>query len=127
MKSGRLYTSLVLGAAMLVSATAFAGEKETVETQKAMTVNGSPLPAGKYTVTWEGSGPSVELKFLKGKNVVATTPAQVVNQKTAVAGGIVTRSDNANIVLTQIRPEGKKYVLSIGGASVQTAEDNGSK
>ena len=127
MKSGRLYTSLVLGAAMLVSATAFAGEKETVETQKAMTVNGSPLPAGKYTVTWEGSGPSVELKFLKGKNVVATTPAQVVNQKTAVVGGIVTRSDNANIVLTQIRPEGKKYVLSIGGAPVQTAEDNGSK
>src|SRR5579863_7124427 len=127
MKTGKLYASLMLGAAMLVSATAFAAEKETVETQRAMTVNGSPLPAGSYTVTWEGSGPSVELKFLKGKNVVATAPAQVVNQKTASAGGIVTRKDNDSVALTQIRPEGKKYVLSIGGEAVQTAADNSSK
>lgn len=127
MKTGKLYTSLMLGAAMLVSASAFAGEKETVETQRAMTVNGSPLPAGSYTVTWEGSGPSVELKFLKGKKLVATVPAQVVNQKTASAGGIVTRKDNDSVVLTQIRPEGKKYVLSIGGETEQTAAENGSK
>ena len=124
MKSGKLYTSLVLGAAMLMSAAAFAGEKETMETQKAMTVNGNPLPAGKYTVTWEGSGPSVELKFLKGKNVVATAPAQVVNQKNTVSGGIVTRKDNESVALTQIRPEGKKYVLSIGAEPVQTAAEN---
>jgi hypothetical protein len=127
MKTGKLYTSLVLGAAMLVSASAFAAEKEKVETELAMTVNGSPLPAGSYTVTWEGSGPTVELKFLKGKNVVATAPAQVVNQKTASAGGIVTGKDNDSVALTQIRPEGKKYVLTIGGDAVQTAADNGSK
>jgi hypothetical protein len=89
-----------------------------------MTVNGIPLPAGKYTVTWEGSGPGVELKFLKGKNVVATVPAQVVNQKTVVAGGIVIRNDKDTVALTQIRPEGKKYVLSIGGETVQTEAEN---
>jgi hypothetical protein len=127
MKTGKLYTSLMLGAAMLFSASAFAAEKEKLETDRAMTVNGSPLPAGSYTVTWEGSGPSVEVKFFKGKNVVATAPAQVVNQKTASAGGIVTRKDNDSVALTQIRPEGKKYVLTIGGDSVQTAADNGSK
>lgn len=127
MKSRWIYTSLLMVAAVLMSANAFAGEKEKVETQQAMTVNGNQLPAGNYTVTWEGSGPSVELKFLKGKNVVATVPAQVVNQKTAVAGGIVTRKDNDSVVLTQIRPEGKKYVLSIGGESVQTAAANSSK
>ena len=112
---------------MLISATAFAGEKETLETQKAMTVNGSPLPAGKYTVTWEGSGPGVELKFLKGKNVVATVPAQLVNEKTAGAGGIVTRKENDSVVLTQIRPEGKKYILNIGAEPVQTAAENSGK
>jgi len=127
MKSGKLYTSLVLGAAMLVSATAFAGEKETVETQKAMTVNGSPLPAGKYTVSWEGNGPSVELKFTKGKNVVATVPAQVLSQKTVVSSGIVTKQENGSVVLTQIRPEGKKYILSIGGDVVQAAAENSGK
>lgn len=127
MKTGKLCTSLMLGVAMLVSASAFAAEKEKVETERAMTVNGNPLPAGSYTVTWEGSGPTVELKFLKGKNVVATVPAQLVNQKTASAGGIVTRKDNDSVALTQIRPEGKKYVLTIGGEAVQTAADNGSK
>jgi hypothetical protein len=127
MKSGKLYTSLVLGAAMLVSATAFAGEKETVETQRAMMVNGSPLPAGKYTVSWEGNGPSVELKFTKGKNVVATVPAQVLSQKTVVSSGIVTKQENGSVVLTQIRPEGKKYILSIGGDVVQAAAENSGK
>ena len=52
-----------------------------------------------------------------------------MNQKTASAGGIVTRKDkdNDSVALTQIRPEGKKYVLSIGGEAVQTAADNSSK
>jgi hypothetical protein len=127
MKSRKLYPSLVLGAAMLVSATAFAGEKETLETQKAMTVNGNPLAAGKYTVTWEGTGPSVELKFLKGKNVVATVPAQLVNLKTVGNSGIVTRKDNDSVALTQIRPEGKKYVLTIGSEPVQTASETSGK
>ncbi len=124
MKSGKLYTSLVLGAAMLVSANAFAGEKEKLETHKAIAVNGNALPAGKYTVTWEGSGPSVELKFLKGKSVVATVPAQIVSQKTVGNAGIVTKQENGTVVLTQILPEGKKYILSIGGDVVQTAAEN---
>ena len=110
-----------------MSVNAFAADKQTLETDQALTVNGNRLPAGTYTVTWEGNGPSVELKFLKGKNVVATVPAQVVNQKSAVAGGIVTRTDNNSVALTQIRPAGKKYVLSIGAESVQTAAENGSK
>ncbi len=124
MKSRTLYTNLLLGAAMLVATNAVAAEKVTVETQQAMTVNGNQLPAGKYTVTWDGSGPSVELKFLKGKNVVTTVPAQVVNLKDAAPGSIVTRKDAGNVALTQIRPEGKKYVLTIGGEAVQTAAEN---
>jgi len=110
---------------MLMAATAFAAEKVTVETREALTVNGNQLPVGKYTVTWDGSGPSVELKFLKGKNVVATVPAQVVNLKTVTSpGGIVTKRDNNNVSLTQIQPSGKKYALTIGDESVQTAAEN---
>jgi len=110
---------------MLMAATAFAAEKVTVETREALTVNGNQLPVGKYTVTWDGSGPSVELKFLKGKNVVATVPAQVVNLKTVTSpGGIVTKRDNNNVSLTQIQPNGKKYALTIGDESVQTAAEN---
>jgi len=127
MKSRKIYSSLLLGAALLVAANAFAAEKETVETHEAMTVNGTSLPAGKYTVTWEGSGPSVELAFHKGKNVVATVPAHVVNMKAAGSAGFVINRDKGSVELTQIRPEGKKYVLTIGGESVQTAAQNSSK
>jgi len=127
MKSRRLYSSFMLGAVLLVAATALAAEKETVETRETVTVNGNQLPAGKYTVTWEGNGPTVELKFLKGKNVVATVPAQVVNLKTASPGGIVTAKGNNTVALTQIRPEGKKYALNIGSESVQTAAENSGK
>lgn len=127
MKSRRLYSSLMLSAVLLLAATALAAEKETVETRETVTVNGNQLPAGKYIVTWEGSGPTVELKFLKGKNVMATVPAQVANLKTASPGGIVTTKENNRVVLTQIRPEGKKYTLNIGSESTETAAENGGK
>ena len=127
MKSRKFYSSLLLGAALLMAANAFAAEKETVETHQAMTVNGTPLPAGKYTVTWEGSGPNVELAFHKGKNVVATVPAKVVNMKTTGPAGFVINREKGNVELTQIRPEGKKYVLTIGGESVETAAQNSPK
>jgi hypothetical protein len=127
MKSRRLSSSLMLSAILLLAATAFAAEKETVETRETVTVNGSQLPAGKYTVTWEGSGPTVQLKFLKGKNVVATVPAQLVNLKTISPGGIVTAKENDRVALTQIRPEGKKYTLNIGSESTETAAENGGR
>jgi hypothetical protein len=113
----------MLGAVLLVAATAFAGEKEIVETRQTMSVNGNQLPAGRYTVTWEGSGPTVELRFLKGKNVVATVPAQVVNLKTTSPGGIVTERDTNGVTLTQIRPGGKKYTLTIGSESVEASTE----
>jgi hypothetical protein len=126
MKSGRLSVGLLLGAVVLLTASAIAAEKTTVETRQTMTVNGTPLPAGKYKVSWEGSGPGVELKFMKGNDVVATAPAQVVNQKTKIAtnAGIVIRRDSDRVALTQIRPQGKKYVLNIGGETEQTAAEN---
>ena len=127
MKSRKLHSTLLLGAALLLAANVFAAEKETVETHQAMTVNGTPLPAGKYTVTWEGSGPSVQLVFHKGKNVVATVPAHVVNMKAAGAAALVINRDKGSVELTQIRPEGKKYILTIGGESVETAAQNSPK
>jgi hypothetical protein len=127
MKSGKLSTSLLLGVVLLAS-TAFAAEKTNLQTTKAMTVNGNSLPAGKYTVTWDGSGPSVELKFLKGKYVVATVPGQVVSLKaTTSPGSIVTKTDAGSLSLTEIRPDGKNYALTIGGEVVQTAAENNTK
>jgi hypothetical protein len=51
----------------------------------------------------------------------------VANLKTASPGGIVTTKENNRVVLTQIRPEGKKYTLNIGSQSIETAAENGGK
>jgi len=126
MKSARSVIGLLLGLVMLFAATAFAGEKVTVETRQLTTVNGNLLPAGKYTVTWEGSGPSVELKFSKGGNVVATVPAQLVKLNAANSPGFtVIKTDNGKVTLTQIQPTGKKYALTIGADAVQAAQNSG--
>ena len=126
-KFGKFSTTLLLGTVMF-TASAFAAEKTTVEIRNPVMLNGSQLAAGKYTVTWEGNGPSVELKFVKGKDVAVTVPAHFVNLNTATYPGlIVTKHDNDSVVLTEIMPSGKKYALAIGNDSVQTAADTSTK
>jgi hypothetical protein len=36
------------------------------------------LPAGEYTVQWEGDGPDVELKIKRHNRVKATVPAKLI-------------------------------------------------
>ncbi|MBZ5681945.1 MAG: DUF2911 domain-containing protein [Acidobacteriia bacterium] len=128
MKSGKFFTSLLLGVVMAMAATASAAEKATLELRDAVTVNGKQVPAGKYTLTWEDSGPNVELKFLKGKNVIVTTTAQEVSLATAaLRNAIVTKDGDSPLALTQLQFAGKKYALAISADSVQTAADTGQK
>jgi len=39
------------------------------------------LKAGDYKAAWEGTGSEVQVKILKGKEVVATVPAKLEDQK----------------------------------------------
>ena len=127
MQSRMLYKSLIAAAVLLMTFPAFAGEKEKIETRQTMTVNGNQLPAGKYTVTWEGNGPSVELKFVQAGKVVVTAAAQLVTQKTESVGAVLTQNTNDGVVLTEIQPIGKKYTLTIGKGAVETTAENNGK
>ena len=69
---------LVLGLALMLASSALALSKGNLELSDAVTLNGTTLKAGEYKVQWEGSGPNVEVSILKGKNVVATAQAHVV-------------------------------------------------
>jgi hypothetical protein len=40
-------------------------------------VGSTQLKAGDYKATWEGTGSDVQVKILKGKEVVATVPAKL--------------------------------------------------
>jgi hypothetical protein len=119
MKFATVSKSLVLGLALLMASSAFAGTKASLQISNPVNVNGTTLKPGDYKVQWEGAGPSVELSILQGKNVVAKVPARVVELQTpAASDAAVTRTnDNGARTLAGLRFEGKKFALEVGEAS----------
>jgi len=118
MKAGNLSKGLLLGLTLLLATTLFAAgdsNKGSLQTLSAVTVNGTNLPAGDYAVKWEGSGSNVQMSILKGKKVVLTTPAHLVELGApAAADSAVVKNDNGNRLLSEVRFGGKKYALQIG-------------
>jgi hypothetical protein len=119
MKFATVSKSLVLGLALLLASSAFAGTKANLQLSNPVTLNGTTLKAGDYKVQWEGSGPNVEVSILKGKNVVAKVPAHVVELQTAAASdaAVTKKNDNGPNTLAGLRFEGKKIALELGEAS----------
>jgi hypothetical protein len=113
----------ILGAALLFSAGAFAqGEnKGKLSLPESVTVEGKQLPPGDYKVQWEGTGPNVEVKILKGKETVATAPARVVPQqyKNGVDAFGATKQQDGTRVLSAIYFGGKNFSLEIAQNSAQ--------
>ncbi|HEY1262419.1 MAG TPA: hypothetical protein VGF06_02785 [Terriglobales bacterium] len=116
MKLRNGFKGLVLGLALLLTTTAFAANKGSLQISDPTSVAGKQLAAGDYTVQWEGSGPSVEVSILKGKKVVATVPARVtsLDQASSYNSAVVTKSSDGGRTLSQIRFSGKKFALQIG-------------
>jgi hypothetical protein len=119
MKLLNISKGLFLGLALLLATSAFAANKGSLQVSDSTSVAGKQLPAGDYTVQWEGNGPSVEVSILKGKKVVATVPARVTNldQASEYNSAVVSKSSDGARTLSQIRFSGKKYALEIGGES----------
>jgi hypothetical protein len=72
---------------------------------------------------WTGTGPDVELSISNGSGTVAKVPAQLLPlQKAGASTGYSTNADQSgNKALTGIFFGGKKYEISIGGASAASA------
>jgi hypothetical protein len=119
MKFATVSKSLVLGLALLLASSAFAGTKANLQLSNPVTLNGTTLKAGDYKVQWEGSGPNVEVSILKGKNVVAKVPAHVVELQTAASSdaAVTRKNDSGPSTLAGLRFEGKKVALELGEAS----------
>lgn len=118
-------SSLLLAAATLLATSAFAANKASMRLQEPVNVSGKQLTPGGYTVSWEGSGPGVELSILKGKNVVAKVPAKVVDlPKASAHSAIVTRNSGGAAELTEIQFGGKKFALEVGDAGNQAEASN---
>jgi hypothetical protein len=121
MKFTAVAKSAVLGLALLVAVSAFAGTKASLQITDPINVNGTTLKPGDYKVTWDGNGPNVEVSILQGKNVVAKVPARVVDLQAPSANNaaVIRKSDDGTNSLAGVRFEGKKFALELGDAGMQ--------
>jgi hypothetical protein len=108
--------SLLFGATLLFSSAAIAGEtnKSSVQLADKVIVEGKAL-TGKYTVEWSGSGPTVQVTLLQGKQTVATFPAHVTEQantNSQDAYSTSTAPDGSKLLIA-IYPSGKRFFLQV--------------
>ena len=119
MKFATVSKSIVLGLALLLALSALAATKGSLQLSNNVTLNGTTLKPGDYKVQWEGSGPNVEVKILRGKNVLATVAAHVIELQTPSASdaAVTRKNDSGPNSLVGVRFEGKKFALELGEAS----------
>jgi hypothetical protein len=124
MKFATVSKSVVMGLALLLASSAFAGTKDNatkgeLQLTSAVTLNGTTLKPGDYKLQWEGTGPSVEVSILQGKNLIAKTSATVVDLSSPApnTAAIVRKNDDGTSSLTGARFSGKKVALELGASS----------
>lgn len=113
------FTVMILVLALFPAAGMFAANdshKGDATISAPVQVAGKKLPAGEYTIKWDGTGPTAQVSFIRDRQVVATVPAKVVtlDQKANRDAVEVKTASNGDRTLTAIRFEGKNYVLEIG-------------
>jgi len=119
MKFATVSKTLVMGLALLLASSAFAATKADLQLTSTVTVNGTTLKPGDYKLQWDGTGPGVEVSIMQGKNVVAKTPATVVDLSgpSEHSAAVVHKNDDGTNSLAGARFQGKKYALELGASS----------
>jgi len=123
MKFAKVSKGLLLGLSLLLATSVFATNihsyKGSLQLENSVTVSGKTLPAGDYSVKWEGTGSSVQLNILQGRKVVASTPARVVDldQSSVSDSTVLKNNGDGSKSLAEIRFGGKKYAIAIGEES----------
>ena len=113
------FTSALIGFAMLLTASAFAADKGSMQVRSPVMVGKIQLLAGDYTVQWEGTGPDVELTIKRDKKVKATVPAKLVPENSTFDQNatIIRAESDGSRKLIAIRLSGKRFTLQIESQS----------
>ena len=124
-RTGRI-TYALMSFAMLFATTAFADDKGSLHVQSPTMAGTTQLPAGEYTVQWEGPGPDVELKIKLHNRVKATGPATApatvmpLDQPLTEDAATLDTDGNGDRRLLEIGFSGKKFFLQIEPQSAST-------
>ena len=120
---------VVVLAVVLFALGSWAESKGALQLQHPASVGDKTLATGDYTVRWEGTGDQVQLKIYKGKEVVASVPARVIqlNSPAPYSSAVVSEGENGGGMLSQIRFGGKKYALQISNAGGSSGSSGASR
>lgn len=129
MKLNTLAKTLVLGLAVLLATGAFASNKGSFHVDESIVLNGQQIPAGDYTVRWEGAGPDVQLSVMQGKREIAKASAKVVDLDNPANGNsvVLNNSGSGAPSVSQLRFSGKKTALAIDSSDRASMSNPGSK
>ncbi len=114
--SVRITMVLPLALALLVPFDAIARPKNehNVIIPQSMQVGSTQLKPGSYKVEWDGTGPSLQVSFLKNGKTVATTEGKMVEQdKPSPYTEVVCDTAGKTARLEEINFRGKKEMLVI--------------
>jgi hypothetical protein len=127
MKLSNISSRLLLGMTLLLATGASATSKGALKLDEAVSVNGTHLAKGEYEVTWDGTGPEIELNVIQSKKVVVTVPARLVqlNHPGSGQGYGTQKEEDGTTSLTSIYFSGKNYELAIRKESVGTEPTKG--
>jgi hypothetical protein len=131
MKFAKVSKGLLLGLSLLLATSVFASNihsyKGSLQLENPVTVSGKTLPAGDYSVKWEGTGSNVQLNILQGRKVVASASARLVDleQSSNSNSTVLKNNGDGSKSLAEIRFGGKKYALAIDEMA-SSAEMSGS-
>jgi hypothetical protein len=120
------------GAALLFASSALAGDtnKGTLNVSEQVSVDGKTLNPGTYKVQWDGTGPTVQVTLLQGKQTVATFSAHLTEQSSKNSQNAYTSSpaSDGSRALTAIYLGSKHAILEVEqNGNAQQSDNQGSK
>ena len=129
MNFSKISKNLLATLALLLATSAFAANKRNkglIELNQPATVGGHQLAPGQYKLTWDGTGPNVDLMILSYGKLVATVPAHLIelSRPERNNGYEVHTNDDGSQTLTSIEFGGKKYGLTFGGEATMTEPES---
>jgi hypothetical protein len=112
------YAALLSMIALLSTLSALARDKNqhSVEISDAVQVGGTQLKPGNYKLEWQGTGPEVQVSFVRDGKTIATAPGTLkVDDPRVTQNAVVTQTTSANTTtLTEIDFSHNKESLVFG-------------
>ncbi|MBV9180112.1 MAG: hypothetical protein JO356_02270 [Acidobacteria bacterium] len=125
MDLSKISSTLLPVLALLLATGTFAANKQnkgSIELAQPATVGGHQLARGQYKLTWDGTGPNVDLMIVSYGKLVATVSAHLIelSRPERNNGYEVHTNDDGSQTLKSIEFGGKKYALAFGGEATMT-------